>query len=102
MKVTEHNKGIDILLERDLNYLTVNLIDAMTASKEKVQIDLSFSKIVDSESIKSLYKMIRAGKRVVLVNPPPVLFEVIEILGLGSLLDDKKLSIIENRNGTKN
>jgi anti-anti-sigma regulatory factor len=78
---------LDVRLIRDFNLFTARRVSALAEGVEHVRIDLSNAKIVDSEAVRLLYEFVSSGKRVTLVRPPPILNEVIDILGLNEVLD---------------
>ena len=73
---------LTVALQRDFNLFTAARIEALAQDCAQVRIDMSASKIVDSEAVGALYRLVRAGKAVHLVDPPPLFFEVLEVLGL--------------------
>ena len=93
MKYEYAGNSLNIELLRDFNLLTSRQVEHLAAKAEVVTIDLSNAKIVDSESIAVLYKLIKAGKIIYLQHPPEILAEVIEVLGLGEVLDLEKMVV---------
>jgi anti-anti-sigma regulatory factor len=73
---------LTVALQRDFNLFTAARIETLAADCAQVRIDMSASKIVDSEAVSTLYRLLSAGKAVHLVDPPPLFFEVLEVLGL--------------------
>ncbi len=82
--MTYEKKGhaIHITLRRDFNLLTARKVRRLCRDVDEIAIDLARSKFVDTEGILALYELIRAGKKVRLMHPPPIFFEVVRILGL--------------------
>ncbi len=76
-----------VRLKRDFNLLTARKIALLAEDAEDIYLDLTHSRLVDSEALILLYRFIRAGKQVRLKNPPAILEEIIQILGLESVLD---------------
>jgi len=79
-----HRTGdtLKVRLLRDFNLLTARRMEPLAREVQRVEIDLTHSKLVDSEAITLLYRLITAGKQVQIFNPPPLFFEVIRILEL--------------------
>ncbi len=88
MDVEQTKTTVVIRLKRDLNFLTGRRLAEIAAAEKSVTIDLSQSRFVDSEGIKVLYRLLRAGKVVTLVNPPQIYFEVVRILSLNECFED--------------
>jgi len=81
----EYEKAEDrlkVALQRDFNLFTAERIEALAEDCTHVRIDMGASKIVDSEAVRALYRLVGAGKAVHLVDPPPIFFEVLQVLGL--------------------
>ena len=82
---------LDITLRRDFNLLTARKVASLAEEAEEIHIDLARSRIVDSEALMLLYRLVRAGKQVKLKSPPPILGEIIHILGLETVLNLEEL-----------
>ena len=78
---------LDITLRRDFNLLTARKVARLADDAEEIHLDLTRSRLVDSEALMLLYRLVRAGKQVKLKNPPPILDEIIHILGLETVLN---------------
>ena len=82
---------LTVRLRRDFNLLTARKVGKLAADAAEIHIDLSRSRIVDSEALILLVRLVRAGKTVTLKNPraalKTVLEESIHTLGLESVLD---------------
>lgn len=91
MDFVQTGARLDIRLKRDFNLLTTRKIARLAEDADTICIDLVRSRIVDSEALMLLYRLVRADKQVILKNPPPILDEIIHILGLEPVLDLKKL-----------
>jgi len=87
MDYTKTGRDLSVKLIRDFNLFTVRRLAPLVEDVDSVRIDLASARLVDSEAVQMLYAMVRAGKRVTLVHAPEILAEVIEILGLGGVLD---------------
>ncbi|WP_456427039.1 STAS domain-containing protein [Rhodocaloribacter sp.] len=91
--MTYEKKGdtIHITLRRDFNLLTARKVRRLCRDVNEVHIDLSRSKFVDTEGIIVLYELIKAGKKVRLIHPPPIFFEVVHILRLEEIFRPEAL-----------
>jgi anti-anti-sigma regulatory factor len=87
MEYEKTENQLNVRLIRDFNLFTARRVAALVEDVENVRIDLSRAKIVDSEAVRLLFDLKAAGKRVMLVRPPEILKEVIDVLGLGEVLD---------------
>lgn len=88
-------RELRVRLIRDFNLLTARRVEKLSAEADAIDIDLSRSKIVDSVAIITVHRLVSAGKRVTLVNPPKIFGEAVRALGLDDAikLDD----IVANR-----
>lgn len=79
---------VHVRLTRDFNLFSVRRLRTLIAADvDDVRIDFAGARIVDSEAVRLLYELTRAGKRVTLVRPPEILAEVVDALGLSTVLD---------------
>lgn len=91
MDFVQTGSRLDIRLKRDFNLLTTRKIARLAEDADTISIDLTQSRIVDSEALMLLFRLVRAGKQISLKNPPPILDEIIHILGLEPIFDLEKL-----------
>ena len=91
MDFNQSGARLDVKLRRDFNLLTTRKIARLADEVEEIHIDLSRSRLVDSEALMLLYRLVRAGKKVRLKSPPPILGEIIRILGLEPVLNLKEM-----------
>lgn len=86
MSIIESHKTKDTLKVKVLNnfnLLTRNKIESrLTKEIEKLEIDLSNCRLLDSEAVIFMYQWDKSGKELNLINPPEILFEILEILEL--------------------
>jgi anti-anti-sigma regulatory factor len=87
MEYQKTGNHLSVRLVRDFNLFTARQLGPLVEDAASVRIDLGAARIVNSEAVRLLYAMVRAGKRVTLVTPPPILADAIDILGLSSVLD---------------
>jgi anti-anti-sigma regulatory factor len=86
----EHERTGDLLtvrLQRDFNLLAARHLQhlaesAMNEGAERVRVDLSEARLVDTEAIIALDRLQRQGLHVTLVHPPALFQEVLELLDL--------------------
>lgn len=79
-------RELRVRLVRDFNLLTARRIEKLGEDVDKIDIDLTQSKIVDSVAIGTLRKLVTSGKKVKLINPPQVFGEAVRVLGLDDVL----------------
>jgi ABC-type transporter Mla MlaB component len=79
-------RELRVRLIRDFNLLTARQIEKLATEADKVDIDLSRSKIVDSVAIATVHRLVTSGKKVTLVNPPKIFGEAVRVLGLDDIL----------------
>ena len=91
MDFLQTGSRLDVTLRRDFNLLTARKVDRLADEAEEIHIDLARSRLVDSEALMVLFRLVRSGKHVRLKNPPPILGEIIHILGLESVLNLEEL-----------
>jgi anti-anti-sigma regulatory factor len=90
-----------IRLRRDFNLVTARQLERLMEQEdpEEVRIDLSRARLVDSEGIIALHRLLESGRKVRLLDPPDIFFEVVRVLGLEEHLDLEAL--VEERNGRR-
>ena len=54
----------------------------------EIEIDLSNVKIVDTEGIKFFYNLAKEGKKVIVKNPPELMFTVLKILDIEDIFTE--------------
>ncbi len=84
MEYTKDEKHLKIKLNSDFNIIAVKKIENLlkVEETEEIDIDLSESKLVDSEAIKFVYLRNKEGIRTTIHNPPEILYEALRILEL--------------------
>jgi hypothetical protein len=88
-------RDLRVRLIRDFNLLTARRVEKLAKDADSVGIDLTRSKIVDSVAIITLHRLITAGKRITLINPPRIFGETVRVLGLDDVL--KVDELVEKR-----
>lgn len=86
MSIIESRKSDDTLkvtLLNNFDILTRNKIESRATKEiQKLEIDFSNCKILDSEAVIFMYHWHKSGKKLELINPPDILFEILDILEL--------------------
>ena len=93
MRYESVDRLLKVRLIRDLNLLTARRIRALAASHDDIEIDLSASKFVDTEGLRMLNDLQRAGKQITLKKPPPLFYEALRILELEDVLDPDRIVV---------
>lgn len=78
-----HKKGsvVEAVIRRNFNYRIRKMIEGRVGrDTKKLKLDLGRTKIIDSEAVIFLYKWLRDGKSLELVEPPDILFEILDLL----------------------
>lgn len=100
MEYQKTGDHLSVRLVRDFNLFTARQLAPLVEDVRSVRIDLGGTRIVNSEAVRLLHAMVRAGKHVTLVQPPPILAEAIDILGLSSVLDIAAMTEASGAGGT--
>lgn len=81
---SQKNKGsLKVKIHNNFNLLTKKKIESrLTREIDKLEIDMSNCKLLDSEAVIFMYHWNKSGKELNLINPPEILFEILEILEL--------------------
>jgi len=82
MKFEKSKHSIRFTIERDFNLLAVRNMKSLINDTKNVFIDLTASKLVDSEAIIFIHRLLKKGVSVHVKNPPKIFYEVVQILGL--------------------
>lgn len=81
-----HRDGstLNIKIQSAFNLWIKNIIlNHINENTQILKIDLSACKFIDSEGIIFLHQWQQNGKKLQLINPPEIFFEMVEILELG-------------------
>ncbi len=97
MDYEKHGETVKIKLYRDFNYPNVKRIEKVLEDIDEgdlntIFIDLTKSKIIDSEAVKFLFKLKKRGFNIILKNVPEIYYEVLEILELKDYFKDIKIT----------
>lgn len=94
MEYTKKENQLIIKFNEDFNYPAVKKIEGLLNLEniDKVVIDLTYSKLVDSEAVKFMYTLLKDGIDITLINPPEILDKILDILELKD--EFKNISIV--------
>jgi len=92
MKHRQEGSKLFLKVEQNLNLITAGHIERLGVEADEIHLDLSEARIVDSEGIILLWKVLREGKKVLLWKPPRILHEMISILELKEFLPLEKMT----------
>ena len=95
MEYTKKGNQLIIRLEEDFNYPVVKRMESLVNLEniDSLVIDLTGSKLVDSEAVKFMYTLLKEGIDITLVNPPEILDKILDILELKD--EFKNISIVK-------
>lgn len=83
IKTHKKNGLLEVTITGHFNLWTKKLIESRIANDiSQLSIDLSNCKFIDSEGVIFMYRWQSSGKELELVNPPDILFEIIDLLEL--------------------
>lgn len=78
---------VTIHLRRDFNLLTARHLRQIAQGAERVRVDLSQARLVDSEALAALWALQNDGTHVILVEPPALFYEAVEVLDLEEVFE---------------
>lgn len=78
-------------LRRDFNLMAVQHLKHHLGDARHVRIDLSRSRLVDTEAVMALHDLKTNGLEVTLLRPPAIFYEVLELLGLKEPFEVERL-----------
>jgi ABC-type transporter Mla MlaB component len=88
MRIEREGQKLTVRLERDFNLFVKKEIKArLSPDIEQLGIDLTRSKLIDSEGVIFLHRWMAEGKHLQIINPPAILLKILEILNLDDQLD---------------
>ncbi len=91
MDPERHGDTLTVRPRRDFNLMAVRHLEYHLGDTTRVRIDLARARLVDTEAIMALSRLQKQGLEVALLNPPPVFYEVLEVLELKSAFDVEAL-----------
>jgi ABC-type transporter Mla MlaB component len=84
MDLERHGDTLTVRLRRDFNLMAVRHLRHHLENATRVRIDLARARLVDTEAVMALYRLQKRGVEVVLLEPPQIFYEVLEVLELES------------------
>ena len=93
MEYYKTDQTLFVKLKSDLTYPAVKRLETLVNVEdlEKLVIDLTESKIVDSEGIRFVYTVMKEGVHLTLINPPYIFDKIVDILKLREYMKDLKV-----------
>lgn len=99
MKINHRNSTLEVTIERNFNLAAIRELDQhVDETTENLIINLKHSFFIDSEAIIFMHRWMESGKKLTLRNPPDILYEILDALGLSDSWDLEE--IIEVRGMT--
>jgi ABC-type transporter Mla MlaB component len=83
--IDTHRSGnlLEVEVHGSFNLTAKNMLEGrLRAEVTDLNIDLTECKFIDSEGIIFMYRWQNSGKGLELINPPEILFEIVELLEL--------------------
>lgn len=88
--IDTHKEGqvLSVTVHNHFNLRTKNKIESrLTPGINKLTINLINCNFIDSEGVIFLHEWLKSGNELLLKKPPPIFFEILEILELDDLWD---------------
>jgi anti-anti-sigma regulatory factor len=87
MDLERHGDTLTVRCRRDFNLMTVRHLEHHLGGAKRVRVDLARARLVDTEALMLLHRLREHGVEVRLLEPPPVFYEILEVLELESHFD---------------
>lgn len=87
MDLERHGNTLTVRMRRDFNLMAVRHIRYHLEDATSLRIDLSRTRLVDTEAVMALYRLKMGGLTIRLLEPPTIFYEVLEVLELESAFD---------------
>ncbi len=91
MDLERHGDTLTLRPRRDLNLMAIRHLKHHLEDATRVRIDLSRARLVDTEGVMALFRLKQQGITIRLLDPPPIFYEVLEVLELESAFDLDRL-----------
>ncbi|WP_332327353.1 hypothetical protein [Salinibacter sp.] len=91
MDLERHGDTLTVRSRRDFNLMAVRHLRYHMEDATRVRIDLARARLVDTEAVMALVRLQKRGVDVTLLEPPDILYEVLEVLELESVFDVEQL-----------
>lgn len=87
MKLERNGNTLTARVRRDFNLMAVRHLEYHLEEATRVRVDLSRARLVDTEGVMALHRLQEQGIDVVLLEPPDIFREVLEVLELEEQFD---------------
>jgi len=91
MDLEHSDDTLTVRIRRDFNLMAVRHLKYHLDDATRVRIDLRRARLVDTEAVMALVRLMRAGVTVRLLDPPAIFYEVLDVLELADAVDVEKL-----------
>jgi ABC-type transporter Mla MlaB component len=91
MELERHGDTLTVRCRRDFNLMTVRHLMHHVEDAQRIRVDLSRARIVDTEAVMALHELEQQGLNVTLLEPPSIFYELLEVLELESHFDIERL-----------
>lgn len=83
MKVTRSKDRLEVVIERNFNLSAIRELEQHLGEDiDELVINLEYSFFLDSEAIIFMHRWLEQGKKLRLLNPPEIFYEILDVLDL--------------------
>jgi anti-anti-sigma regulatory factor len=83
MKVTPNGSRLEVVIERNFNLSAIReLEEHLSEDIDELVINLKYSFFLDSEAVIFMHRWLEKGKKLRLLNPPEIFYEILDVLDL--------------------
>lgn len=91
MDLERHGDTLTVRVRRDFNLMVVRHLKYHLDDATRIRIDLRRARLVDTEAVMALVRLMKAGFTIRLLDPPAIFYEVLEVLELEEAFDLENL-----------
>ena len=91
MDLEHSDDTLTVRIRRDFNLMAVRHLKYHLDDATHVRIDLRRARLVDTEGVMALVRLMRSGVTVRLLDPPAIFYEVLDVLELADAVDVEEL-----------
>ena len=91
MQYTKSKEKLHVTLTGDFNLKATRDIEKLMSERTELLVDMSDSRFTDSNAIIYLDRLLESSKKIKILNPPDIFFEVVYILGIHKKWDLENL-----------
>jgi len=91
MQYKKSKEKLHVKLTGDFNLKATCDIEKLMSDRPELFVDMSECRFADSNAIIFLEKLLNSHKKVQIINPPDIFFEVVSILGIHKKWDLDKM-----------